>query len=81
MVALYRQWDENGDGLITPKEFRHAMKRLGLKLDAEEANLPLPPPPTPTPTPQPDPLPQPYPRSRIPNANLHPLDPKHPPRT
>jgi hypothetical protein len=31
------------------------MKRLGLKLDAEEANLRLPPPPPPNPTPSPNP--------------------------
>ena len=47
MVDLFRQWDDSGDALISPKEFNQAMKRLGLKLDAKEASLPL------APTPQP----------------------------
>jgi Ca2+-binding EF-hand superfamily protein len=44
VLDLFRQWDASGDAQITPKEFRQAMKRLGLKLDAEEVGLPLDPP-------------------------------------
>merc|ERR1719162_2674205 len=36
VVDLFRQWDDSGDALISPKEFNQAMKRLGLKLDAKE---------------------------------------------
>ena len=47
VVDLFRQWDDSGDALISPKEFNQAMKRLGLKLDAKEASLPLAPNPQP----------------------------------
>ena len=36
VVDLFRSWDASGDSLISPKEFRQAMDRLGLKLKADE---------------------------------------------
>jgi len=34
--AAFRAFDTNGDGLISPHEFRHALEQLGLGLSSEE---------------------------------------------
>tara|TARA_B100000767_G_C19274370_1_gene332740 strand:+ start:185 stop:313 length:129 start_codon:yes stop_codon:yes gene_type:complete len=31
VIDLFREWDENGSGAVTKKEFRVAMPLLGLK--------------------------------------------------
>ena len=43
MIDLFREWDSDGDGEITKKEFRSAMARMGLDLPPK-VNLILPPP-------------------------------------
>ena len=37
VIDLFRDWDENGDGLISQKEFYQAMAPLGLDVSREEA--------------------------------------------
>ena len=32
VMDLFREWDEDGDGHITRKEFRSAMVRMGLEV-------------------------------------------------
>ena len=49
-MDLFREWDEDGDGQITRKEFRAAMLRMGLE-------VPLTPTLTLTLTPTPNPNP------------------------
>ena len=34
VLDLFREWDENGDGEISKKEFRHAMPKLGFDMPA-----------------------------------------------
>ena len=36
VMDLFREWDENGDGQITKKEFCHAMPRLGIEAPSKE---------------------------------------------
>ena len=31
VIDLFREWDENGDGMVTRKEFHKAMPLLGLE--------------------------------------------------
>ena len=50
VMDLFREWDEDGDGQITRKEFRAAMLRMGLE-------VPLTPTLTLTLTPTPNPNP------------------------
>ena len=38
VVDLFRDWDDNGDGLISKKEFRQAMPALGLNVDRSHAD-------------------------------------------
>ena len=39
MMDLFREWDEDGDGQITRKEFRSAMVRMGLEVPQYEVDL------------------------------------------
>ena len=38
MMDLFREWDEDGDGEITKKEFRAAMTRMGLDLPKKDVD-------------------------------------------
>ena len=38
VIDLFREWDANGDGEISKKEFREAMPRLGFELPKEAIN-------------------------------------------
>ena len=43
MIDLFREWDSDGDGEITKKEFRATMARMGLDLPPKVTLiLPLP---------------------------------------
>ena len=35
VIDLFREWDEDGDGTVTKKEFRKAMPHLGLEVPKE----------------------------------------------
>ena len=39
MIDLFREWDSDGDGEITKKEFRAAMARMGLDLPPQIGKL------------------------------------------
>ena len=39
VMDLFREWDEDGNGLITKKEFCHAMPRLGIVAPSREFEL------------------------------------------
>ena len=39
VVDLFREWDEDGDGIVTKKEFAVAIKKMGIEADREEVNL------------------------------------------
>ena len=39
VMDLFREWDEDGDGHITRKEFRSAMVRMGLEVPQYEVDL------------------------------------------
>ena len=32
VIDLFREWDEDGDGVVSKKEFRRAMPMLGLQV-------------------------------------------------
>ena len=32
VIDLFREWDEDGDGIVSKKEFRRAMPLLGLQV-------------------------------------------------
>ena len=36
VIDLFRQWDTDGDGVITKKEFREAMPKMGYEGDLSE---------------------------------------------
>ena len=38
VIDLFREWDEDGDGTVSKKEFRKALPALGLKVPREEAD-------------------------------------------
>ena len=38
MIDLFRQWDDNGDGMISKKEFRKVLPMLGADVSKEESN-------------------------------------------
>ena len=37
-VDLFREWDEDGSGTITAREFRHALPLLGLDLSRTDSD-------------------------------------------
>lgn len=39
VIDLFREWDDDGSGNITKKEWRRAMNELGLRVDLEEIDL------------------------------------------
>ena len=39
VMDLFREWDEDGDGVITKKEFCHSMPRLGIVAPSREFEL------------------------------------------
>ena len=39
VIDLFREWDENGDGRVTKKEFRRAMGMLGLEAPRTDVDL------------------------------------------
>ena len=41
VVDLFREWDEDGDGTISKKEFRKAMPLLGLEAPKKDLTLTL----------------------------------------
>ena len=36
VIDLFREWDEDGDGVVSKKEFRKAMPLLGLEVPKKE---------------------------------------------
>ena len=38
MIDLFRDWDDDGDGTVSKKEFRKAMQTLGLTVPREEVD-------------------------------------------
>eukprot|EP00964_Phaeocystis_antarctica_P107643 scaffold72325_cov28-Phaeocystis_antarctica.AAC.2 len=38
VIDLFREWDEDGNGTVSKKEFRKAMPMLGLQLLVEEVD-------------------------------------------
>ena len=39
VIDLFREWDEDGDGTVSKKEFRKAMKFLGVDASKEELDM------------------------------------------
>jgi Ca2+-binding EF-hand superfamily protein len=39
VIDLFREWDEDGSGTVSKKEFRKAMPMLGLQLPEKEVAL------------------------------------------
>ena len=39
VIDLFREWDLNGDGMISPKEFRRAMREIGYAVPREHVDL------------------------------------------
>ena len=56
VIDLFREWDEDGDGTVSKKEFRKAMPLLGLEVPKKEIDA-LFPNPNPNPSPNPNPNP------------------------
>ena len=38
VIDLFREWDEDGDGTVSKKEFRKAMPMLGLEVSKQDIN-------------------------------------------
>ena len=38
VIDLFRDWDEDGDGVVSKREFRRAMPMLGLQVPAHEVD-------------------------------------------
>ena len=55
VIDLFREWDEDGDGTVSKKEFRKAMPLLGLEVPKTNPH------PHPHPHLSPSPSPSPYP--------------------